>query len=143
MSFVDWTDKLSIRVPEMDKQHQQLVAMLNEYHDAMKAGKGRDTLGGIMNRLVSYTKTHLSNEERFLESIDYAFINSHKTEHRKFTEQVMQLKTQYDGGDNTVGIKLLTLLRDWLINHILKVDRMYADYYLKQVAAKSTAKSTV
>lgn len=143
MSFVEWTVNLSIRVPEMDKQHQQLVAILNEYHDAAKAGNGPDTLGGIMDRLVSYTKTHLSNEEQFLESIDYAFINSHKTEHRKLTEQVMQLKTQYDSGDSTVGTKLLNLLRDWLENHILRADRMYADYYLKQVAAKSKAKATV
>lgn len=143
MSFIEWTDRLSIRVPEMDQQHQKLVIMLNEYHDAVKAGKSREILGTMMNRAIDYTKTHLNAEERFLEGIDYAFINSHRTEHRRFTEQVLQLKVQYDAGDAGVEQRLLTLLRDWLVNHILKVDRMYGDYYLKQVAARSNAKSTV
>ncbi len=107
MSFVEWTNNLSIRVPEMDQQHQQLVAMLNEYHDAAKAGKGHEALNVLMNRLVDYTKTHLNNEERFLESIDYAFINSHKTEHRRLTEQVLELKIQFDSGDLSSGPKLL------------------------------------
>ncbi len=142
MSFVEWTNNLSIRVPEMDQQHQQLVAMLNEYHDAAKAGKGHEALNALMNRLVDYTKTHLNNEERFLESIDYAFINSHKTEHRRLTEQVLELKIQFDSGDLSTGPKLLDLLRDWLVNHIRKVDRMYGDYYLKQVAARSSVKTT-
>ncbi len=143
MSYVEWTDRLSIRVPEMDKQHQQLVAMLNEYHDSIQAGKGQETLGTIMNRLIDYTKTHLNSEERFLESIDYAFINSHKTEHRRLTEQVMQIKAQFDAGDLSAGPRLLTLLHEWLVNHIQRVDRMYGDYYLKQVAARSKAQATV
>lgn len=143
MSFVEWSDNLSIRVPEMDNQHKQLVAMLNEFHDAMKSGKGRESVQTVMTKLVNYTKTHLAAEEQFLENLDYAFINSHKAEHRRLTEQVLQLKSQYDQGDLSVGPKLLTLLRDWLVNHIQKVDRMYGDYYLKQVATRSGAKSTV
>ncbi len=143
MSFIEWTDRLSIRVPEMDQQHQKLVIMLNEYYDAIKVGKDRDILGKTLNRVIDYTKTHLNAEERFMESIDYAFVNSHKTEHRRFTDQILQLKTQYDAGDAAVGHKLLSVLRDWLVNHIQKVDRMYGDYYLKQVAARSKTKTTV
>lgn len=143
MSYIDWSDTLSIRVPEMDNQHKKLVAMLNELHDAMKAGKGRDSVGPIVTRLIDYTKTHLANEEKFLESINYAFINSHKTEHRKLTEQVLELQAKFNSGDATVAPKLLTFLRDWLVGHIQKVDRMYGDYYNKQLAAKNTAKSTV
>lgn len=143
MSYIDWTDTLSIRVPEMDNQHKKLVQMLNELHDAMKSGKGRDLVGPIVTRLVNYTKTHLANEEQFLESINYAFINSHKTEHRKLTEQVLELQAKYNLGDTTVAPKLLTFLRDWLVGHIQKVDRMYGDYYNKQLASKTAAKSTV
>ena len=97
----------------------------------LKPAKVTRLLNALMNRLVDYTKTHLNNEERFLESIDYAFINSHKTEHRRLTEQVLQLKIQFDSGDLSAGPKLLELLRDWLVNHIRKVDRMYGDYYLE------------
>ncbi len=143
MSFVEWSDQLSIRVPEMDDQHKQLVAMLNEYHDALKTGNGREALGPIISRLVSYTRTHLTNEEKFLENIDYAFINSHKTEHRKLTEQVLDLQRQYNAGDNSISPRLLNFLRDWLVNHIRKVDRMYGDYYVKQTQNRANVKSTV
>lgn len=143
MSYIDWTDTLSIRVPEMDNQHRQLVQMLNEFHDAMKAGNGRNTVGPIVTRLINYAKTHLANEEKFLESINYAFINSHKTEHRRLTEQVLDLQAKFNTGDMTVAPKLMNFLRDWLVNHIQKVDRMYGDYYVKSMASKTTAKTTV
>jgi hemerythrin len=142
MSYIDWSDTLSIRVPEMDNQHKILVKMLNDLHDAMKAGNGRSVIGPIISKLVSYTKTHLANEEKFLESINYAFLNSHKTEHRKLTEQVLELQAKYNSGDMSVAPKLMTFLRDWLVGHIQKVDRMYGDYYNKQLASKSAAKTT-
>ncbi len=39
MSFIDWTEQMSIHVPEMDAQHMQLIQLLNDLHDAMEEGK--------------------------------------------------------------------------------------------------------
>jgi len=47
-------------------------------------------------------------------------------EHRKLIEQVSRFKAQYENGA-AVSIELLGFIRDWLVNHILKVDRALAN----------------
>ena len=42
MAIIQWNDSLSVNVVEIDKQHQKLVAMINDLNDAMRQGKGKD-----------------------------------------------------------------------------------------------------
>jgi len=36
--------------------------------------------------------------------------------------------TRYDRGETTLNLQLLNFLRDWLTNHIEKVDHKYGDW---------------
>ena len=38
MAFVQWKDSYSVGHPQIDQQHQRLLAMINELHDVMSAG---------------------------------------------------------------------------------------------------------
>lgn len=45
MAFINWSDKLSVGVQQMDMQHKRLVELINELYEAMNSGKGNDVLG--------------------------------------------------------------------------------------------------
>ena len=46
MAFVEWSDeKYAIGVARVDEQHRRLFELLNELHDAMQEGEGRDVVG--------------------------------------------------------------------------------------------------
>ncbi len=53
MALIQWDGSFSVKVAEIDQQHQKLVSMINDLNDAMKQGKGKDVLGKIVNELVS------------------------------------------------------------------------------------------
>ena len=36
MALIEWSDDLSVKVKELDVQHQKLIAMINDLNDAMK-----------------------------------------------------------------------------------------------------------
>ena len=57
----------------------------------------------------------------------YSGRSKHNDNHRKLTEDVMKYKREFEGGTGTVSIELLGFVRDWLINHILKADRDFAN----------------
>jgi len=40
MALFDWNDQLSVGVAEIDKQHQELVKLINDLHEAMREGAG-------------------------------------------------------------------------------------------------------
>ena len=44
MALISWNESYSVKVKQFDDQHKKLVNMLNDLHEAMKQGKGRDAL---------------------------------------------------------------------------------------------------
>ncbi len=43
MPLIEWSDKLSTGTRMFDEQHKKLVAMINELHNAMKYGRGKNS----------------------------------------------------------------------------------------------------
>ena len=42
MAFMQWNTALSVKVAEIDEQHKQLIAMINDLHSAMKTGQAKE-----------------------------------------------------------------------------------------------------
>jgi len=47
----------------------------------------------------------------------------HMGEHRKLIADLSKFKQQFDNGNAAISVELMGFIRDWLVNHILKVDR--------------------
>ncbi len=132
-----WNDKLMLGVGAMDDEHQILVGKINALIDAMslqyiKADK--IALYNAFKDLASYTREHFSHEEKFMETIGYPQLNSHKKIHEKLLEQVGRYGEQIERG-TLDDQKLISFLRNWLISHIMGVDMQYAHHYKEDQAA--------
>ena len=53
MALFGWRDEYSVNIKEIDDQHKQLVAMINELHEAMLEKRAKEILGSLLNKLVS------------------------------------------------------------------------------------------
>jgi hemerythrin len=123
-----WNPTLSVKVKQFDDQHIKLVTMVNELHDAMKAGKGTEALGKILNGLISYTSTHFSDEERLMTQHAYPEAAAHKAEHAKLVKQVLELQTNFKAGKAILTLDVMMFLKDWLVKHIQGDDKKYGAY---------------
>jgi hemerythrin len=92
MALIDWNDSLSVNVAEIDLQHKKLIDQINELHEAMKTGKGKDILGKIVAALISYTATHFKTGEKYFARFAYPDTISHKKEHAAFVSNVVDFK---------------------------------------------------
>jgi hemerythrin len=129
MSFITWDDSLSVRVKEIDNQHQQLVRMINELHDAMSQGKGKDALAGIVSGLVSYAKSHFATEEKYFAQFAYPDKAAHVQEHKAFVDQIQDFKSKFDGGQAVLSLEVMDFLSQWLIKHIKGTDQKYSSFF--------------
>ena len=50
-----WSDTYSVQIGVIDMQHKGLVDLINELHQAMVAGQGKQELGKILSGLIKYT----------------------------------------------------------------------------------------
>lgn len=125
MPLFPWDDKLITNYVKIDNDHKKLVDLINKLYDAMLSGKGRDVCGRVLDELFDYAKTHFALEERLMEANNYAKTAEHKAEHAHLVKKVSEFKIEYDLDISlTVNTSLLTFLRDWLINHIAKSDKL-------------------
>jgi hemerythrin len=126
MALFTWNDSYSVKVALCDQQHQKLFAIINELADAMRMGKGQDVVGKTVGELVQYTRTHFQQEEALMKKANYPQLAPHQAMHQKFVADIEALLQKAKEGHVANSIQVLNLLRDWLVNHIQKVDKQYS-----------------
>jgi hemerythrin len=129
MALINWNDSFSVHVKEIDQQHQKLVSMINELHDAMKQGKGKDVMGKILDGLSGYTATHFKTEEQYFAQFGYSETDSHKKEHIAFIQKISDFKEEYEKGKLGLSIEAMVFLSDWLQNHLKVTDIKYSQFF--------------
>ena len=131
MELIQWTDKYSVGIKEIDNQHQGLVIIINELFTYMSEGRAKDKLHDIFNHLTDYTKIHFRFEETMLFKYAYSEIDQHKAEHQKFIKKLEDLKSEFLNNKITISLEVLNFLKDWLLNHILISDKKYSIHIQK------------
>ena len=129
MALMTWNQNMSVGVKVLDDDHKRLVALINELHDALKTGHGKDALGKILDSLVSYTKSHFAHEEQFFARTNYPDSAAHKKQHDDLTKQVLEVQTKFkNGATGNLSLEVMMFLKDWLTNHIQGSDKKYGPY---------------
>ncbi|HMA64703.1 MAG TPA: bacteriohemerythrin [Chitinispirillaceae bacterium] len=125
MAFMEWNDSMSVGVQQIDNEHKKLVDLVNTLNDSMKNGKSKEALQIVFSELVDYTIEHFSNEELLMQKVNYSNITVHKREHDELTKKVRVLKDDFISGKMMVSIEVRDFLKNWIVNHIQKTDKLY------------------
>lgn len=131
MSYFLWDDKYAFGVESIDEDHKVLVGLINQLYVAMRQGKARAVISGIVTQMVDYAKVHFRREEFYFKGVKYSESAVHKAEHDAFTSKVAEFKTELDAGNVNISIEVISFLREWLANHILVSDKKYVAEFKK------------
>lgn len=124
-AYLVWDSKtMATGVPEVDAQHQELIARLNGLHQAIQRGAGPEKVQPMLQFLGNYAKKHFAEEEGIMEKRRCPAHQINKTAHQRFLEQYSRLVKEYEskGASLSVLNQLREMTESWLVNHILKVD---------------------
>jgi methyl-accepting chemotaxis protein len=126
--LMPWGRRLALGLPEIDKQHKELVSMVNELHRAMKMKMGSREAGDILTRLAEYTVYHFGYEEELFDTYGYPDKVNHKKIHEDLVAKVVAFTKEFEQGRAAISMDLMQFLTDWLKNHIMKTDKAYAPF---------------
>jgi len=128
MALLNWNDSYSVCIRAFDEQHRHLFDLLNQLHDAMKAGMSNTVLGPVLQELVRYVATHFEAEEGIMRQHRYPMLSEHRKQHQELAAQVADFEHKYRAGTVLLGLPLMEFLRSWLTHHILESDQRYSGY---------------
>jgi hemerythrin len=129
-TFIEWSDTLSVGIEEIDSQHQVLVELVNEMHDAIHQRRGSEVVRHVLGRLAEYTKIHFAVEESLMRILGYPGYEEHKVQHEELVRSMLDLQRKVATGKTAIGFELMHFLKIWLTKHIMESDQQYGQYFV-------------
>lgn len=126
--LIEWGPNYKIGINEIDDQHKVLVDIINKLYAAFGSHKNKKEIKKNLKELIDYTVYHFGNEEEYFRKFGYRDTPRHVEQHQKFVDRVKKFAQEFESGDSTVSLDIINFLKDWLINHILKVDVKYVPF---------------
>ena len=125
MALLDWNDSFSVKVHLIDRQHQKLFSLANEYYDAVQVASSKPALFKLLDGLAEYATVHFSTEERYFAQFNYEDAEAHKNEHKILSAKIVDLKSKVKVGINVEDDDVSKFLQIWLEAHIKGTDHKY------------------
>ncbi|WP_306599070.1 bacteriohemerythrin [Geothrix sp. 21YS21S-2] len=129
MALIAWHDRFATGIPSVDDQHKTLFQTVNDFHEGLVTGRGREELARTLDFLVTYTVRHFKTEEDFMELHRFDGLKAHRSEHQLLLEEVAAFKEQWSRNAAAVRpMEVARFLGDWLTHHIQQMDFQYARF---------------
>lgn len=124
-----WDHSFSVKAPILDSQHRSLFQIINQLQAACSAGAEKELLLKIIKDLYNYSTTHFRDEETLLKQKHSPLLADQEMQHALFLDYVIDLEAKVKSGSSTVNDEILTFLKVWWEEHILKIDKQYAELF--------------
>ncbi|MDD2895205.1 MAG: bacteriohemerythrin [Aliarcobacter sp.] len=122
-----WKSEYNISNFKIDKEHQKLFTIARE---AMNVSKLKDDaevktkLKEIISKLFDYVKTHFSNEQKYMEEIDYPELENHKILHKNMLIMLTTLISELNKLElEDIEKSLFNFIEEYFIRHIVLEDK--------------------
>ena len=129
-----WTQDFSVQNHMIDEQHQTFFAIANELEDlASNGAAGKGVLLEGVAKLGNYAFYHFGTEEEMFSKYGYPEAVEHIAAHNAFRKEATDLinKVRVEVGDiRDLSRETADFAGNWLKNHILVVDKKYAQFFL-------------
>jgi hemerythrin len=126
MAGIQWGLDFYTGLPEVDRQHQWLFALINRLHDA--ESQEPEVIDHAFAELRDYVREHFALEEQLMAEaqINAEHYAQHRAAHAGFVVRLNELWQARTDGSESAAKELLEFLTNWLMQHILLTDRKMA-----------------
>lgn len=124
-----WDASLSVGVPEIDREHQGFIRLINELNEAIITRLSKQEIVARLRALMLDAKEHFAHEEALFAQWRYPKALEHAQEHREILgaldaslERFQHDCTEYELIESGLDVKAA------LIEHLLSQDMQYRDH---------------
>ncbi len=126
---IEWKKEYETGIEVIDNQHKKWIDFINQLTTAIVNAEGQGKLTELFNNLIEYTQYHFSFEEKYMKEFNYSDYEQHVQIHNGFINRLTNLFNRFLQGDYYIGLQLLELLTEWVINHVTGTDRGYVKLF--------------
>ena len=123
-----FTNKFKTGIEIIDEEHKKLFEIIARIYETIEAELLHDKFDAILDildELKAYTQVHFTDEENYMREIGYEGLAYQEILHQNFIDKLNELDLDdIDDNQEAYLYEFLGFLQNWLVNHILKVDKL-------------------
>ncbi len=129
---IKWDSRLSVNNRTIDMEHKLLLSQLNALEVVLRNPHEKESLRFFIDQLHESAKDHFYHEEKLQIKYMYPFYEENKQGHQSLMieldairDEIYSFIEKADSSQeeaDTMSKKINHVLRDWLVEHILKSD---------------------
>jgi len=128
MEKIIWSDDLSIGNTDIDIVHKDWVNIYNDLIEYNESKGNRVAFAMILTKMTEYSLMHFKKEEEYMQKLNYPDLSGHKRLHKDYSYKVAMYNIDLLGVNPPSINEIISFIDNWLIDHILKIDKKYEDY---------------
>ncbi len=125
-----WDDSIATGDKIIDLQHKQFFVVLFDFAEALEQGRGAEELRKLLIFLKYYGEWHFGKEEETVACCNCPLADQNIDAHKQYMVTINALLQQIreTGTSEELATASYDKLTDWLVNHIMKIDKINADH---------------
>jgi len=131
----DWQANYDLGIEDIDFQHHYFLNLINRLSDELKMSTSQGRRTALIAELNAYARFHFVSEENIMAKAGYPQLEEHRKHHLDLISQLNsnEARLQLEKSDQRAE-DIVEFLQTWFINHTTGEDRLFADFYHRQVA---------
>lgn len=109
--------------PTVDQQHREFFSRLKFIHDTYTTDPASLDLNQTIKELVNFADFHFKSEEALMQSARYPGLAAHRAQHQEIANNVQELFRKYLIENKVMPISLISLLSEWVAEHVADFDK--------------------
>ncbi|MDO9005003.1 MAG: bacteriohemerythrin [Aquabacterium sp.] len=120
-----WREQLSVGNEVIDSDHRYLIDIVNRIEESLGNKNRKELIAGV-DSLGNYSQQHFVREEKIALAAGYKQVPNLSESHAALLVKLEQVKRDVEAMGQEWSAEtakaLTSLLRDWLIDHVIKED---------------------
>lgn len=131
MKQLTWNASFSVNNPVLDAQHKKWIDIYNRLDHTLLHGSQEELLtaaASAVKAMLDITELHFHQEEQYMKEIRFPDLAAHKKLHGDFINLLCQYRQMINRNELVLNTEVLSILKNWLTDHILREDQRYAAF---------------
>ncbi|KAA6224977.1 MULTISPECIES: bacteriohemerythrin [unclassified Campylobacter] len=128
-----WDNSFSVHNAKVDEQHKKLFELAAKVENISDRAVSKVEVKELLAEFFNYMKDHFSDEEKYMQLIDFPGLEEHRKIHKEIIQMMINLIKDIKS-TNDLKEKLYVIAKKWLLEHILYEDMKVAKWRREALA---------
>ena len=128
MALIKWKAEFSVGVPDVDHEHQELIALINELYETLSRDDSDYTVMDFLGEIYAHVAAHFALEEKIMRERKYDQFAEHKADHEDLLDELRDMMDDYDKNAYFSDKEFAEAVGKWFSEHFRSRDARLHKY---------------